>query len=112
MISDQALDTLLTGEFLLRTPQADTYEIIFMAMLGLLMIILLPRTSVLLSVPLLIFILGGISYASFMAYANKGFLVDPSFAVLYIFLIWSHGTYNNFATQSRLRKQIKKQFEH
>ena len=112
MISAQALDTLLTGEFLLRTPQADTYEIIFMAMLGLLMIILLPRTSVLLSVPLLIFILGGISYASFMAYANKGFLVDPSFAVLYIFLIWSHGTYNNFATQSRLRKQIKKQFEH
>jgi adenylate cyclase len=108
MISAQALDTLLTGEFLLRTPQADTYEIIFMAMLGLLMIILLPRTSVLLSVPLLIFILGGISYASFMAYANKGFLVDPSFAVLYIFLIWSHGTYNNFATQSRLRKQVTK----
>jgi adenylate cyclase len=39
-------------------------------------------------------------------------LVDPSFAILYIFLIWSHSTYNNFATQSRLRKQIKKQFEH
>ena len=47
-----------------------------------------------------------------MAYANKGFLVDPSFAVLYVFIIWSHSTYNNFATQSRLRKQIKKQFEH
>ena len=47
-----------------------------------------------------------------MAYANKGFLIDPSFAVIYIFLIWSHSTYNNFATQSRLRKQIKKQFEH
>ncbi len=76
------------------------------------MIILIPRTSVLLSVPLLIFVLRGISYASFMAYANKGFLIDPSFAVLYIFLIWSHSTYNNFATQSRLRKQIKKQFEH
>ena len=67
---------------------------------------------ILLSVPLLIFMLGGISYASFIAYSNKGFLVDPSFAVLYIFLIWSHSTYNNFATQSRLRKQIKKQFEH
>jgi adenylate cyclase len=112
MITAQALDTLLTGKYLMRTPQADTYEIIFMGLLALLMIILVPRTSVLLSVPLLIFVLGGISYASFMAYANKGFLVDPSFAVLYIFLIWSHSTYNNFATQSRLRKQIKKQFEH
>ncbi len=111
-ITAQALDTIITGKYLLRIPQADTYEIIAMALLGLLMIVLVPRTSVLLSVPLLIFVLGGISYASFMAYANKGFLVDPSFAVLYIFLIWSHSTYNNFATQSRLRKQIKKQFEH
>jgi adenylate cyclase len=83
-----------------------------MGLLGLLMILLIPRVSVLFSVPLLLFVTGGISYASFMAYANKGFLIDPSFAVLYIFLIWSHSTYNNFATQSRLRKQIKKQFEH
>ena len=111
-ITAQALDTIITGKYLLRIPQADTYEIIAMALLGLLMILLIPRTSVLLSVPLLIFMLGGISYASFIAYSNKGFLVDPSFAVLYIFLIWSHSTYNNFATQSRLRKQIKKQFEH
>ena len=112
MISAQALDTLLTGKHLLRIPQADAYEIIFTALLGLLMIILIPRVSVLLSVPLLLFVTGGISYASFMAYANKGFLVDPSFAVLFILVIWSHSTYNNFATQSRLRKQIKKQFEH
>ena len=112
MITAQALDTTMTGDYLYRIPQADTYEIVFMGLLGLLMIILIPRVSVLFSVPLLFLILGGISYASFTAYANKGFLVDPSFAVLYIFLIWSHSTYNNFATQSRLRQQIKKQFEH
>ena len=112
MISAQALDTMLTGKHLIRIPQADTYEIIFMGLLGILTIILIPRVSVLFSVPLLLFVTGGISYASFMAYTNKGFLIDPSFAVLYIFFIWSHSTYNNFATQSRLRKQIKKQFEH
>ena len=111
-ITAQALDTLLTGKYLFRHSQADTYEILFMGLLGLLMIILIPRVSVLFSIPLLVFVLGGISYASYMAYANKGFLIDPSFAVFYIFLIWSHSTYNNFATQSRLRKQIKKQFEH
>jgi len=111
-ITAQALDTLLTGKYLTRLPQADTYEILFMGLLGLLMIILIPRVSVLFSIPLLVFVLSGISYASYMAYANKGFLIDPSFAVIYIFLIWSHSTYNNFATQSRLRKQIKKQFEH
>ena len=111
-ISAQALDTLLTGKYLLRTPQADTYEIVFLALLLLLLILVLPRTSVLLAVPLLLFVEVGVAYAAFMAYANKGFLVDPSWIMLSVFLIWSHSTYNNFATQSRLRKQIKKQFEH
>ena len=46
-ITAQALDTLLTGQYLLRTPQADTYEIVFLAFLLLLLILVLPRTSVL-----------------------------------------------------------------
>ncbi len=111
-ITAQALDTLLTGKYLVRTPQADTYEIVFLALLLLLLILVLPRTSVLLAVPLLLFVEVGVAYGAFMAYANKGFLIDPSWIMLSVFLIWSHSTYNNFATQSRLRKQIKKQFEH
>lgn len=109
-ITAQSLDTLLTGKHLLRTPQADTYEIAFMALLLLLLIIVLPRTSVLLAVPLLLFVEIGVAYGSFMAYTNRGFLVDPSWIMLSVFLIWSHSVYNNFATQSRLRQQIKKQF--
>ena len=112
MITAQALDTTMTGNYLFRVPQADTYEIIFLAFLLLLLILVLPRTSVLLAVPLLFFIEVGVAYGAFMAYTNKGFLVDPSWIMLSVFLVWSHSTYNNFATQSRLRKQIKKQFEH
>ncbi len=112
MITAQALDTTMTGDYLYRTPQADTYEIFFLAFLLLLLILVLPSTSVLLAVPLLFFIEGGVAYGAFMAYANKGFLVDPSWTMLSVFLIWSHSVYNNFATQSRLRQQIKKQFEH
>ena len=111
-ITAQALDTLLTGKYLLRTPQADTYEIVFLALLLLLLVLVLPRTSVLLAVPLLLFVEVGVAYGAFMAYTNKGFLVDPSWIMLSVFLIWSHSVYNNFATQSRLRQQIKKQFEH
>ena len=111
-ITAQALDTLLTGKYLVRTPQADTYEIVFLAFLLLLLILILPRTSVLLAVPLLLFVEVGIAYGSFIAYTNKGFLVDSSWILLSVFLIWSHSVYNNFATQSRLRQQIKKQFEH
>jgi len=112
MITAQALDTTMTGDYLYRTTEADTYEIFFLAFLLLLLILVLPRTSVLLAVPLLLFVEIGVVYGAFMAYANKGFLVDPSWTMLSVFLIWSHSVYNNFATQSRLRQQIKKQFEH
>tara|TARA_B100000579_G_scaffold436778_1_gene463813 strand:+ start:1386 stop:3308 length:1923 start_codon:yes stop_codon:yes gene_type:complete len=112
MITAQALDTTMTGHYLFRVPQADTYEIIFLAFLLLLLILVLPRTSVLLAVPLLFFIEIGVAYGAFTAYANKGFLVDPSWTMLSVFLVWAHSVYNNFATQSRLRQQIKKQFEH
>jgi len=112
MITAQALDTALTGKHLFRLAQADAYEIVFMAFLLLLLILVLPRTSVLLAVPLLLFVEIGIFYGAFVAYANKGFLLDPSWIMLSVFLIWCHSVYNNFATQSRLKQQIKKQFEH
>jgi len=112
MITAQGLDTTVTGKYLFRLAQADAYEIVFMAFLLLLLILVIPRTSVLLAVPLLFFIEIGMLYGATMAYANKGFLIDPSWIMLSVFLIWSHSVYNNFATQSRLKQQIKKQFEH
>ena len=42
IITAQALDTLLTEQYLARPAEADTYEIVFMAVLGLLMILLVP----------------------------------------------------------------------
>ena len=74
MITAQALDTTMTGKYLFRVPQADTYEILFMAFLLLLLILVMPRTSVLLAVPLLFFVEIGVAYGAFMAYSNKGFL--------------------------------------
>ena len=112
MITAQATRHHFDWQVPVRLAQADTYEIVFMAFLLLLLILVLPRTSVLLAVPLLFFVEIGVVYGAFMAYANKGFLIDPSFIMLSVFLIWSHSVYNNFATQSRLKQQIKKQFEH
>ena len=111
-ITAQTLDTMITEDFLFRMPTADTHEILFIALLGLLLIIILPKIGVLSAVSILFFVQGGISYASYLAYAKDGILIDPSFAVLFVFIIWSHSMFNNFATQNRLRKQIKKQFEH
>ena len=74
MITAQALDTTLTGKYLFRLAQADTYEIVFMAFLLLLLIIVLPRTSVLLAVPLLFFVEIGVLYGAFDGIRQQGVL--------------------------------------
>ena len=39
-------------------------------------------------------------------------MVDASWPILILSITWAHLAFNNFAVQSRLRQQIKKQFEH
>ena len=111
-ITAQALDMLVKGKYLIRPANADMNEIMVMALLGLLLIIVLPRTGVLWSVPVLLLSTGAVTAASWFGYAKQGFLIDASFPTLFIAVIWSHSVYNNFVTQHRLRQQIKRQFEH
>ncbi len=111
-ITAQALDTLLTESYLLRPAGMDQKEIWIMGLLGLLLILILPRTGILWSVPLLFLSTGSVIAASWFGYATKGWLIDASFPVIFLSIVWSHSVYNNFVTQFRLRQQIKKQFEH
>tara|TARA_E500000318_G_scaffold52833_1_gene49222 strand:- start:479 stop:1216 length:738 start_codon:yes stop_codon:yes gene_type:complete len=39
-------------------------------------------------------------------------MLDASFPVLFVTIVWGHLVFNSFAKQYRLRQQIKKQFEH
>jgi len=111
-ITAQALDTLLTGSYLLRPAGMDQKEIWMMGLLGLLLILILPKTGILWSVPLLFLSTGSVIAASWFGYATRGWLIDASFPVIFLSIVWSHSVYNNFVTQFRLRQQIKKQFEH
>jgi adenylate cyclase len=111
-ITAQALDTLLTESYLLRPAGMDQKEIWMMGLLGLLLILILPKTGILWSVPLLFLSTGSVIAASWFGYATRGWLIDASFPVIFLSIIWSHSVYNNFVTQFRLRQQIKKQFEH
>ena len=109
-ITAQALDMLIAGQSLLRPANADFNEIVTLALIGLLLILILPRQGVVWAIPTLILSAGGVMAASWYGYAKQGFLIDASFPVLFIAVVWSHSVYNNFVTQNRLRQQIKKQF--
>jgi adenylate cyclase len=111
-ITAQAMDTLATDSSLWRNSHTNLMEILYTLVFGLIFILLLPRLNVLWTAAVLLVSLSGTVSASWYAYTELQWLIDISFSTLFITIVWSHLTFNNFATQFRLRQQIKKQFEH
>lgn len=111
-ISVQAMDTIATKTALERDNQISLLEIIVTAVLLIVFLILVPRLRVVYTALLLLVTLTGTAYSSWYAYNSMNMLVDVSWPILILLITWSHLTFNNFAIQSRLRQQIKKQFEH
>ena len=111
-ISVQAMDTIATKTDLQRDNNLNLYEIIGTTILLLIFLIIVPRLNVLWTAGILLLSVSSISYASWYMYSSMNVMVDASWAVLLLSITWAHLTFNNFATQSRLRQQIKKQFEH
>ena len=111
-ISAQAMDTMATHSSLYRDSNTNLLEIIGTTILLISFLILVPRLNVFWTAGLLFSVLGGIAYGSWYMYSTRYWLVDVSWPILILVLTWTHLTFNNFAIQSRLRQQIKKQFEH
>jgi len=111
-ISAQAMDTMATHSSLYRDSNTNLLEIIGTTILLIAFLILVPRLNVFWTAGLLFSVLGGIAYGSWYMYSTRYWLVDVSWPILILVLTWTHLTFNNFAIQSRLRQQIKKQFEH
>mgnify|MGYP003349905116 FL=1 len=105
-----ALQTLIDGSSITRLPFAKTLESLVLAgMLGLL-IFLVPRTSVLWTVPLYLAFVCSSAYGSYYMFKEHMQLWDASYLLLAGTFSFGHLTYNNFARENRLKLQIKKQF--
>ena len=105
------LETVLQGKNLYRPDFANFAELCLILLFGVFLIVIVPRTSVKLTLPLIAVYIGGILYGSHYAFDAHLALIDPSMPVLSGFLIFSHLTYTNFARENKLKLQIKKQFE-
>ena len=68
------------------------------------------RTPIWLTVPISLSLLGGTAWISVQLYQSKLLLLDATFPIIAMFLIFSQATFNNFYKQYKLRQQIKAQF--
>ena len=111
-ISVQAMDTIATKTSLQRDSKLNLLEIGITSFLLLVLLVVVPRLNVFWTAGILFLSVGSVAYASWHMYSKMFTLVDASWPILILSITWAHLAFNNFAMQSRLRQQIKKQFEH
>jgi adenylate cyclase len=107
-----ALQTMIDGSSISRQYYSDSIELLVLLALGLVLVLLVPKTSVRLTIPLYVLVVGGLVTASYYSFIELSQLWDVSYIVVASSLVFGYLVYNNFAREFRLKQQIKKQFEH
>ena len=105
-------ETLLSGKFISRPHWANILEWSFIIGSSIIFLLLIPRLGVFWSlIPWVVYTIS-VPLSSFYLFNKELYLTNWSYPVIVAFIVCSHLIYNNFARESRLRQQIKKQFEH
>ena len=109
-IQASTLQTIIDGSSISRLSYAKEIEIIILFVMLLLLIVIVPRTSVMWTVPVYLLMISGTIGACYYMFIEKMQLWDASYLVLASTTTFGHLVYNNFARENRLKLQIKKQF--
>ena len=109
-IQGHMLQNFIDGSNIQRSQLSALYELLG-ALLGMVIIgLCVYRTPIWLTVPISLSLLGGTAWISVQLYQSKLLLLDATFPIIAMFLIFSQATFNNFYKQYKLRQQIKAQF--
>jgi adenylate cyclase len=105
-----ALDTMISGRNLDRPFWADSAEIAITIAGSILIMILVLYCPWVVGIAAITGILGGVYFGSEYAFTDKNLILDWSFPIASIFIIWSASAFIRFISEFRQKMQIKKQF--
>lgn len=106
----QALYTVFTGSSPVRYSYADALELMAIVLIGLIIILAVPKLPVKLTVPVFVVMVVGIVYSSFYMYQNNNELWDSSYVALASALMYGLIIANSLVREYMQKLQIKKQF--
>ena len=109
-VQAQALQTIIDGTSISRLTDSKLIEVLLLLILLSTLLFLVPHTSVVWSIPVLVAYVVSIIGGSYYMFVNYMQLWDPSYILFSCVAIYFHLIYNNFARENRLKLQIKKQF--
>mgnify|MGYP003675606176 FL=1 len=107
-----SVTTMMTGRNITRPFWTDLAEVSVSLVLSLVLTVVVLTLSWYFGAILLPVFLAGTYYGSLHLFTEYSYLVDWSYPVLTMFVVWSVAAFLRFMEEFRLRQQIKKQFEH
>jgi adenylate cyclase len=106
----QIAEQILTQRFLQRPDFATGLELVFMAILGLILIVVIQRSHAGWGAVLALLAVAGAVIASWLAYSRLQWLYDPIYPALTILGVYLVGSLINFARNEADKKQIRTAF--
>ena len=107
-----AATTMMSGTNITRPYWTNMAELGAMFLLSLILCVVVLKFKWIFGLILMPVFIGGTYYASYYLFVEKSYLVDWTYPVFTIFIVWSASAFLRFMEEFRLRQQIKKQFEH
>ena len=107
-----SITTMMTGRNITRPFWTDLAELSVTLVLSLILTAVVLTLNWYFGAALLPLFLAGSYYGSSYLFTEYSYLIDWSYPILTMFVVWSIAAFLRFMEEFRLRQQIKKQFEH
>jgi adenylate cyclase len=105
-----SLQTIINGENIQRTDLADMYELVYLLLIGLMLVVASRFLHFLIVGGTIIVLSVGTVYGATYLYTNYLMLFDFSWPLATILLVGLHAVFNRFVSEFMQKQQIKKQF--
>ena len=106
-----SLATIINGENIQRTDLANFYELLYLILIGLMLVVASRFVHYYYVAGTIIVLAIGTVYGAVFAYSKYLLLFDFSWPVLTIMIVGLHAVFNRFVREFQLKQQIRKQFE-
>lgn len=109
-IHAQAIDQIMSGQFLTRADWVEGLEIVGFAVIGLVTVLVTLSLGPMAGLAAAAAVLLGTGWYSWMSFAGQGLMIDPSFPLIGIALCYAAMVFFQFAITDADKRQIRRAF--
>ena len=109
-IQSQVIEQAISGGFLSRPDWGVGVDNLFTVLVGLGLVLLLPRVGALLGALLLVVVLGSALDGSWLEFRNYGLLIDPVYPIVMLILVYTVATLVGYLRTEARHRQVRNTF--